>query len=114
MGAWDYIQAIIVIAAVIYAAYYVTKLAARTAAGPARGRGIRMRANLPLGRDKSVAMVEIGSNAYVLGVSAQRVELLDKFPLTELGAPEEDGPPAPEFADVFKREFDRRIGKLRK
>lgn len=115
MGAWDYIQAIIVIAAVVYAAYYVTRLtAAKAAAGPARGRGIRLRASQPLGRDKSVALVEIGSSAYVLGVSAQRVELLDKLPLEELGPPPEETPPVPDFADILKRTLGDRLDKLRK
>jgi len=110
MGFWDYVQTIAAIAAVIFAAFYVTKLIAKTGGGTfRRSANIKLIASLPLARDKSVALVEIGAYAYVLGVSAQHVEKLDKLALSELDLKEEAMPM--EFTASFKKELSARLKK---
>ncbi len=122
---WDYVQAIVIIGAVIMAAYYVTKLVAKTGGGTFRkSSGIKLIATQSLGKDKSVAIVEIGAFAYILGVSAQRVEMLDKLSRTEIGIPAsgkaETGPKdelaeaPPSFGVSFREELSKRFNKLNK
>ncbi|MEL4106736.1 flagellar biosynthetic protein FliO [Oscillospiraceae bacterium WX1] len=113
---WDYVQAIAIIVAVLFGAYYVTKLVARTSTGSfRRNTGIRILGSQPLAKDRSVFVVEIGENAYILGVSAQRVELLDKQPTAQLGLPkEEPSPVLPSFAASFKDELNKRLKRFNK
>lgn len=113
---WEYFQAIVIIAAVILAAYYVTKLVAKSGSGGFRkSTGIKLVGSQPLGKDKSVAIVEIGENAYILGVSAQRVELLDKLSRDELGLKKEEPvQPPPSFGVSFREELNKRFNKPNK
>lgn len=108
MGVWDYIQAVVVMGAVIYAAYCVTRLVAKTGVSAQKGKHLRQIAFLPLARDKSVSVVEIAGRAYVLGVSAQRVELLDKLDLDELSLPAEEQAPPAQFAQLIQDRLLRR------
>jgi flagellar biogenesis protein FliO len=57
-----------------------------------------------------VALVEIGGFAYVLGVSAQRVEKLDRLELDQIELRPE-GPSRAEFSSDFKRQINERMGK---
>ena len=114
MTPWDYIQAIIIIAAVLFAAYYVTRLVAKTGGGGLRKSAVvKLHGSQSLGKDKSVAVVEVGENVYILGVSMQRVELLDKLPKAEAYIKKEEpqmppGPP-PTFGESFKEELNKRF-----
>ena len=116
MNAWDYIQAIVIIGAVILGAYYVTKLVAKTGGGGFRkNTGIKIIASQSLGKDKSVAIVEIGDFDYILGVSTQRVELLDKLSRTEFGLKkEEPAQTPPSFGASFKEELNKRFNRPNK
>ena len=99
---WDYVKAVAVIALLVLAAYYATKLTARASGGRfKRSANMKLSGSLPLGKDKSVAIVKIGDFAYILGVGSQHVELIDKVPLSELPlAEEEDAAP---LGEMFKR-----------
>jgi flagellar biosynthetic protein FliO len=117
LNAWDYIQAIVIIAAVLFAAYYVTRLVAKTGGGGFRkSTGIRLVGSQSLGRDKSVSVVEIGEFTYILGVSAQRVEMIDKLPKSEFSVKKEE-PAAAQlttFGESFRDELNKRFGRSRK
>ena len=113
MGFWDYAKAVAVICAVIAAAYYLTRHLARTGTPFRKGAQVRLIGSLPLARDRSVALVEIGEHIYVLGVSAQHVERLDKFPRSELHTEDGTQAPAADFAASFRNELDKRLKKLR-
>lgn len=112
---WDYVQAIVIIAAVIFAAYYVTKLVAKTGVGAyKKAAGIKQLSALGLGRDKSVTIVEIGAFVYILGVSAQHVELIDKLTKEEFALQtkkEEQSAPMPGFSASFREELNKRFGR---
>lgn len=116
MEFWDYVQAIVIIGAVILAAYYVTKLVAKTSGGGFRkNTGIKLVGSQPLGKDKSVVIVEIGEFDYILGVSAQRVEMLDKIARTELGLKkEEQVQTPPSFGVSFREELNKRFNRPNK
>lgn len=112
MTIWDYVQAIVIICAVILAAYYVTKLVAKTGSGQRRGTGIKQVASMSLGRDKSVTIVEIGDTAYILGVGPQRIELIDKKNRDELVLDKDERPQsAVTFATSFRDELNKRLKK---
>lgn len=113
---WDYVQAIVIIGAVILAAYYVTKLVAKTSGGGYRkSSGIKVIGSQPLGKDKSVTIVEIGAFDYILGVSAQRVELLDKLPKAELNLKKEETTQnSPGLGLSFREELSKRFNKQSK
>lgn len=115
LDVWDTIMAVVIMAAVIMAAYYVTKLVAKTGGGGGfrrSGSSIKVIASQSLGREKSVTIVEIGDNAYILGVSAQRVELLDKLQKTELNLKNDAGAPTtPTFGASFREELNKRLNR---
>lgn len=112
MGFWDYLQALVVIAAVIAGAYYITRLVARAGGPLTKGTGVRLIGSQPLGKDKSVALVEIGGTAYILGCSPQRVELIDKIPMSELKLETPPAsPPGGSFAALFRQELEKRLRK---
>jgi len=113
MSVWNYIWAMIVICGVIFAAYYVTRAVAKTGGTLRNNANLKMIGSLPLARDKSVALVEVGDYVFVLGVSAHRVERLDKLPKNELNLTAEDPVPMMEFTDSFKKELDKQWKKLR-
>jgi Flagellar biogenesis protein len=110
-GIGDYLKAIFLIVLIIIAAYYVTKYIAARASGP-RGRSadIHIRASAQLGRDRSLVVAEVGGMAYILGVTGQHVELIDKVDPEQLDAslpPQQPGDPrksdfAKEFWERFK------------
>ncbi|MPM25661.1 hypothetical protein SDC9_72159 [bioreactor metagenome] len=114
MSFWNYVWAMVVICGVIFAAYYVTRAVAKTGGTLRKNANLKMVGSLPLARDKSVALVEIGEYIFVLGVSAQRVERLDKLPKSELSLAAENPVPMTQFAESFKEELNERWKKLRK
>lgn len=111
MGFWEYFKAIAVIIAIIMAAYYLTRLIAKTGGGSLRGNaGIKMVGSLSLAKEKSVAVVEIGEYAYVLGISGQRVERLDKIPAAVLKTEKDETAPK-DFSLCFREELKARFKK---
>ena len=116
MNFWEYVQAIVIIGAVILAAYYVTKLVAKTGGGGFRkSTGIKLVSSQPLGRDKSVTIIEIGEFDYILGVSPQRIELLDKLSKSELSLKnEEPGQTPTNFGLNFREELNKRFNRPNK
>jgi flagellar biogenesis protein FliO len=102
MEFWDYFKAVAAITAIILAAFYVTRLLAKTNMGGLRkNAAMRLVGSLPLAKDKYVAVVEIGKYAYVLGVGGQRVERLDKVPSAELDIKSEEAAPK-DFSESFR------------
>ncbi len=107
---WEYIKAVIMIVLIIAAAYYVTKYVA-VKAGGARGAsaGIRIRATASLGRERQIVLAEIGDTVYILGVTAQHIELLDKVEKDKLGDPPGDHPSGNPAVSGFQKEFLERL-----
>lgn len=106
---WEYLKTVFLIVVMIGAAYYVTKFVATKAAGT-RGRAsdIRIRSSASLGRDRQIVIAEVGENAYILGVTAQHVELIDKVDKAVLGTGQVEEVPKPPISN-FKKEFLERL-----
>jgi flagellar biogenesis protein FliO len=112
VGFWDYFKAILAICAVLAAALYVTKLAAKTGGRTFRkSANIKLIASLPLARDKAVVVVAFGEYAYLLGVGGHHVERLDKLPLSEIELKKDEAPPEG-FGASFKEELISRLKNL--
>lgn len=74
----------------ILAAYFTTKFVGGKANRFFHSKYMLLLDRLNISKDKSVMIVKVGEKHYVLGVSAQRVSLIDTLPedsLTELEAP---------------------------
>lgn len=110
MGFLNYAWAVIVVCAVVFAAYYVTRAMAKAGGSLRKGANIKIAGSMPLGRDKSVALVEIGEYVYVLGVSAQRVERLDRLPKGELNLGSEERLPGSDLAESFRKVLASKLG----
>lgn len=114
---WEYIKAVVLVVAIIAAAFYVTRLVAVKGTGGAKNSAIRILGTRALGRDRQVVMTEIGEKIYVLGVTAQNISLIDTLPAGEYHAgevPAEPGPGIPPTTGKFAKEFlDRFKGTYR-
>lgn len=108
---WEYCKAVVLIVLIILAAYYTTKFIAARATGKySHGTDIRIRSSMSLGRDKQIVIAEIGEKAYVLGVTAQQIELIDQLEKDRLEASLPKGPPAAPAPDFHKEFFERLKG----
>lgn len=106
---WEYLKATFLIVLIIAAAYYVTKFVASRAVGPGgRSGDIRISSSVTLGKDRQLVIAEIGGKAYILGITPQHVELIDKLERSELDDAREKEPSAPPTMD-FKKEFLERL-----
>ncbi len=108
----EYVKATVLIIVIIVGAYYVTKfVATRGFVGVGRSNpDIKLRSSLPLGKDKQLVIAEIGEQAYILGVTSQHVELVDKLDRAVLDEqlrrdPEEDK----QVGINFRQEFLERL-----
>ncbi len=111
MGFWDYTRAILAIVVVIFAAYYVTRKFGQMGGGtPMRRAPIKIVGTTPLGRDRSLVLVTVGSKTYLLGVTAQHIERIDEYPAEEL--PIEPVPETP--TSGFQAELLTRLQEWRK
>ncbi len=101
--------------AVVFGAFYVTKFIARNGSPNRKNDKIRLIAMQRLGKESSVAMVEIEQSVYILGVGSQHVELIDKLPITETTHLSIEEPAANrlDFAAILKRELGDRFRKLK-
>jgi flagellar protein FliO/FliZ len=65
--------------AVLFLAYYTTKLISKKSAYLMKNKNIRIIERAPLTIDKSIVIVNIGEIYYLIGVGKQSMELLDKI-----------------------------------
>lgn len=63
---------------VVFLAWLTTRLLGQQwGAGPRRGRTLSVREQVPVGKDRSIALVEVGDRLYVVGSTGQGITLLD-------------------------------------
>lgn len=105
---WDYMKATFMIVLVIAAAYYATKFVAFKSSSPRGNANIRVHSSVSLGRDRRLVIAEIGEKIYILGVTPQHIELVDRMTRDELGFDEPDGEEPPLRMD-FRKEFLERL-----
>jgi flagellar biogenesis protein FliO len=107
---WDLIKSILVMVLVVFAAYYVTKIVAKTGNPLRKNSRMKLISQIRLGKDSSIAMVEIDDYIYVLGVGSQRVELIEKLSVSNFENFDE-GPEKPDFAEILKNQLLDRFRK---
>ena len=73
---------LLVTALVLAAAFYTTKFVARRPQVGGKGRHMQILERLPLGKDKFLAIIEVGGQYMLVGVSGQTVNLVSILPDT--------------------------------
>lgn len=101
LEAGSLIVTLLVVLAIIFAAYYVTKLIAGKAVGMMRSKKMRVVDTLALSRDKQIVIVQVGEQAHLLGVSASGINELALLPGDILDEPS----PAPAQGEPFISRF---------
>jgi flagellar biogenesis protein FliO len=104
----QYGLALIAVIAVIAAAYYVTYLIGTHGNRAMNGRLIRIRERFALSRDKMLCVAEFNGKLYLIALTNNGAELLDKIEASEL-APIVAAT-APSFAEALKKAWENRKG----
>ena len=118
------IWALVVVAAVLALAYLFTRyIAGRTAGGASLGRfkdrPMKLLAQLPVGREQKVLLIQAGEQYYLLGAAQGGVTLLDKLSAEEMEklrkSDESDTGPGEKmgFQEALKKVLEQRNGQRR-
>jgi flagellar protein FliO/FliZ len=73
----ELVQAVFLFALVLLLAWLSTRVVGTRMGGYARGRMIRVLEHVPAGRDRTLLLVEMGGKVYLIGATADRINLLD-------------------------------------
>ncbi len=73
---------LLVTALVLAAAFYTTKFVARRSQIGGKGRHMQILERLPLGKDKYLAIIEVGGKYMLVGISGQNINLVSVLPDT--------------------------------
>ena len=112
MNVWDVLSvagAFAVIALVLVLTYYASRwYARRMNAAPGSGRYIKFCDRVSAGQSSSLAIVQVGEQYYLLGISDKNMQLICELPGF---TPEEEGPQAPPsfgrmFSDLLRKNRD--------
>jgi flagellar protein FliO/FliZ len=69
---------ILLFALVVFLAWLTTRLLGQQwGAGARRGRALSIREQTPIGKDRSIALVEVAGRLYLVGITGQGITLLD-------------------------------------
>lgn len=93
---------VVVFLLIIAGAYFSTKFLSVKSAGFMKGKYMQVKERLPLGRDKHVLLVQAGNRYFVVGVTAQSMQLLgtvEEGELTPIVLAEQDKQVLPPFRD---------------
>ncbi len=106
-GIFTAIGTLIVVVLILYLAYVVTKYIGRGAGIGTRSGCMRVRDQIPLGRDRSAAIVQIGARFFLVGITGSQVCLLAELEEEEL-IPFQDtkdmqGKPYPDFRELMDK-----------
>ena len=110
MGTWELIKSLLTMVLVVFAAYYLTKIIAKKGSPLRNNSKMKLVSQIRLGKDSSIAMVEIDGSIYILGVGSQRVELIEKLPIDAFEGFDENQPKS-DFAEIFKNQLLDRFKK---
>lgn len=73
----DFIKAVFLFGLVLVLAWLSTRLVGYRMGAAMRGRMVRVLEQVPVGRDRSVVVLEVGGRLYLVGATAQQVTLID-------------------------------------
>lgn len=104
------VAALAVIVCALWGGLYLIKRFARLPAGGPQGRAIKVLASSYVGMKKTVSLVEIPGRILVLGITPERITLLDRIAKTDLEALAEEGAGRKKTAS-FLDELHRHAGR---
>lgn len=113
------IWALVVVAAVLVLAWLFTRFVAGRMSGGAplglsKDKPVKLLAQLPVGREQRVLLVQVGEQCYLLGAAQGGVTLLDKLSLEEaenlrrLAAPAAEPGEKMGFQEALKKVLEQR------
>jgi flagellar protein FliO/FliZ len=87
----DIFVTVLLLLAVLFAAYYTTKLLSVRAKGMTNSKNMQLLESMMLGRDRQIALIKVGQKVLVIGITAQSMEILteiseDEIEITEFKA----------------------------
>lgn len=99
---------------ILYLSYVFTKLVGKGMVMKRGGSCMKIMDRLPLGQDKAVAVVHVGSHYYLIGITSSQITLLEKLEekdlsneLSSMSSPAEGGQTALNFKEMFENFMDR-------
>lgn len=81
-----------ILVAVLLFAYYATRIVGARSAGFSKAAHMRVKERVMLAKDKSAVLLETKNKVYLLGVTAQSVQLIAALDPKELGTLEQEQP----------------------
>lgn len=105
-GIFTAIVTLLVVIGILYLAYVVTKYIGNGAILKARSGCMQVRDQIPLGKDRSAAIVQIGERYFFIGISAGQISLLselDEEDLTSLNISDMPEKQYPDFRDMMDK-----------
>jgi flagellar protein FliO/FliZ len=98
---------------ILYLSYIFTKSLGKGIGVKRQGTQMQMLDRLPLGQDKAVAIVRLGSHYYFIGIAASQITLLAEIPEEDIDAEGYESAPLPgaegylDFKKLLKKYADR-------
>ena len=105
-GTFTAIITLLVVIGILYLAYVVTKYIGNGAIPKARSGCMQVRDQIPLGKDRSAAIVQIGERFFFIGISGGQISLLSELQeedLTSLNMPDASARQYPDFRDMMDK-----------
>lgn len=100
------IGTLVLVVLILYLAYVVTKFIGRGVGVRTRSSCMRVRDQIALGRDRTAAIVQIGTRFFLVGITASQISLLSEIEEEDLipfQDPEEQEKPYPDFKQLMDK-----------
>lgn len=105
-GIFTAIGTLIIVALILYLAYVSTKFIGKGVSLKARSGCMRIRDQIAMGRDRSAAIVQIGTRFFLIGITASQISLLsevDEEDLIPFEEPDTEEKPYPDFKELLDK-----------
>ncbi len=105
-GIFTAIFTLLVVIGILYLAYIVTKYIGNGVSVKARSGCMQVRDQIPLGKDRSAAIVQIGERYFFIGITGGQISLLSELEeedLDSLNASELPDKQYPDFRDMMDK-----------
>lgn len=100
------IGTLVIVIAILYLAYIATKYIGKGVALKTRSNCMQVKDQLILGKDRSVAIVQIGARFFLIGIAGTQISFLsevDEADLIPLNPVENQGKPTIDFKDILDK-----------
>ena len=94
---------------IIVVTYITTKLIAKKSITYTNSRNIKLVDRIALGMDKSICVINIGNNYYIIAIGKQNIELIDKINKDEINITSNDS--ALNSYSYLHKKFDAYLNK---